>query len=224
MKKNLLLLIVLTMLTFGLFGCLEKQTSRKITVKIYDYEAVEVFNETLDFQQEDTLLELLQAHEVIQLHGETNTDGFDITEVCGINVKDYDRVSWNILVNGESSEVGVSDIPLKDKDIIELKLITLVKKITVKVSNYEAVEVFNDSLEFQKEDTLLGLLQTHEVIQLKGETSTYGFFITEICGVNANDYKNTFWNIVVNGENSLVGISDIPLKNKDIIELKLINW
>lgn len=123
MKKNLLLFIIVTMLTFGLFGCTKTRSDGKITVKVYDYEAVEVFNETLNFNENDTLLELLQSHETIKLNGENNTFGFYITEVCGINANDYKETFWNIVINGENSLVGISDISLKDKDVIELKLI-----------------------------------------------------------------------------------------------------
>jgi len=75
-----------------------------------------------------------------------------------------------------------------------------------------------------EEYTLLKLLQDHEEIKLKGEEGTYGFYIIELVEVSSNDYQNTYWSIEVNGEYSLVGISDIELSDDDIIELSLIGY
>ncbi|NLM31246.1 MAG: DUF4430 domain-containing protein, partial [Acholeplasmataceae bacterium] len=96
--------------------------------------------------------------------------------------------------------------------------------ITVIVVNYEKEEVFNGEISFREGDTLLGLLQEHEEIQMGGREESYGFYITTICDINAEDYPETFWQIDVNGLSSLVGISDIPLKDKDEIKFSLINW
>ncbi|HHZ18202.1 MAG TPA: DUF4430 domain-containing protein [Acholeplasmataceae bacterium] len=96
--------------------------------------------------------------------------------------------------------------------------------ITVIVVNYEQEEVFNGKINFQEDDTLLGLLQEHEEIRLGGREESYGFYITTICGINAEDYPQTFWMIEINGVSALVGISDIPLKDKDEIKFSLINW
>lgn len=96
--------------------------------------------------------------------------------------------------------------------------------ITVIVVNYEKEEVFNGEISFREGDTLLGLLQEHEEIQMGGREESYGFYITTICDINAEDYPETFWQINVNGLFSLVGISDIPLKDKDEIKFSLINW
>lgn len=96
--------------------------------------------------------------------------------------------------------------------------------ITVIVINFEKQEVFNGNIAFTEQDTLLGLLQNHEDIMLSGEEQSYGYFIKEVCGVNSDDYPQTFWFITVNDEDPLKGISDIPLKDGDTIALQLINW
>lgn len=97
-------------------------------------------------------------------------------------------------------------------------------KIEVRVYNYESKEVFKGKISFTEEDTLLKLLQDHKDIKLKGEESALGFYILEIKGINANDYEFTFWNVKVNSENSPVGISEIKLVDKDVIEFWLISW
>lgn len=96
--------------------------------------------------------------------------------------------------------------------------------IEVKVYDVESVEVFKGNIKFSEEDTLEELLKNHEKIKMKGETSSFGFYIVEMVGVNANDHENTFWNIKVNGEDSMVGVSELDLVDKDVIEFRLISW
>ena len=96
--------------------------------------------------------------------------------------------------------------------------------ITVIVVDYENETVFEDTIEFNKDDTLVELLQEHEDIHLVGEEQAIGFFIHEVCGISALDYPETFWYVAVNGESSLVGISEISLQDNDEIKLSLIDW
>ncbi|MCK9536911.1 MAG: DUF4430 domain-containing protein [Bacilli bacterium] len=96
--------------------------------------------------------------------------------------------------------------------------------IRVIVVNYEKEEVFNNLIDFYEDNTLLGLLQAHDEIQLDGEEQSYGFYIIKMCGISAKDYSETYWKIEVNGNYSLVGIAEIPLKDKDEIKFLLINW
>lgn len=97
----------------------------------------------------------------------------------------------------------------------------LAGEVTIIVYNNNSEEVFNRKLQFMSDDTLLELLQNNEDVALKGENSQFGFYITEMCGINANNYQNTYWSIMVNGEYSLVGISDLGLKDQDVIEFIL---
>lgn len=96
--------------------------------------------------------------------------------------------------------------------------------VEIKIYNFEAVEVFNDEVKFAEEDTLEDLLKEHKKIQMKGETASFGFYITDLVGVSSNDHTNSFWNIKVNGEDSMVGISLIELVDGDIYEFHLIGF
>ncbi|HPN60753.1 MAG TPA: DUF4430 domain-containing protein, partial [Bacilli bacterium] len=93
--------------------------------------------------------------------------------------------------------------------------------INVVVLDLEDEEIFKGSIDYQKDDTLLGILQKHETIALKGETSSYGFYITEVKGINASSFTKAYWSILVNGEYSMVGISEIDLVDGMSITLAL---
>lgn len=97
-------------------------------------------------------------------------------------------------------------------------------EITVIVENNAGDEVFNETIAFGEDDTLLGLLQNHPTIALKGEEQTFGFYITEVYGIDANDYERTYWSISVNGEYSLVGIGDIELIKDDVITFSMLTY
>lgn len=96
--------------------------------------------------------------------------------------------------------------------------------IEVKVYNVESELVYSGEIDFQEDDSLIELLKEHEEIQMKGEDQSFGFYIIEMSGISAEDYENVFWNIKVNGEDSLVGISQIELVDGDLIEFALISW
>ncbi|HEY8396098.1 MAG TPA: DUF4430 domain-containing protein [Bacilli bacterium] len=81
--------------------------------------------------------------------------------------------------------------------------------VRIVIENSESTVLFDGVLDFTKNDTLIGLLQNHEEIRMRGETSQYGLYITELCGVKA---ENAYWAIYVDGEYAMVGVSDIPLK------------
>lgn len=96
--------------------------------------------------------------------------------------------------------------------------------ITVKVYDVDQEEVFSGEIKIKKGDSLVELLKNHKEIQMKGEDQSFGFYIVEMAGINANDYEKVFWNIKVNGEDSLVGISQLEITDGDIIEFALISW
>ncbi|MGD9887092.1 MAG: DUF4430 domain-containing protein [Bacilli bacterium] len=123
MKKKFLLLVLLLTLPIVLFGCDKGAESEgSINVIVLNHEKQEEFNGNISYQKEDTLLGILQAHEIIALKGEVQSFGFYILEVCGINVNEYTNVYWSILVNGEYSMVGISEIDLVDGMNISLSL------------------------------------------------------------------------------------------------------
>lgn len=92
-------------------------------------------------------------------------------------------------------------------------------EFTLVVKDTTSQELFRGDIAFDKDDTLVNLLKSHQQVAMKGEEGVYGFFITEVCGVAAG--ASQFWSIKVNGEDSMVGISSIKLQDKDLIELIL---
>ncbi len=74
-------------------------------------------------------------------------------------------------------------------------------------------------IEFTKKDSLEALVVDHEEILAKGGRSQYGLFIEEMCGVEAPE--NHFWKIYVDGEDPMLGVSMIPLKDKSTVEFVL---
>lgn len=96
--------------------------------------------------------------------------------------------------------------------------------ITVEIIDFEGKELFNDEIKFDAEDTLVDLLKNHKEIKMTGETSEFGFYIISLCEVSASNENKTYWSIEVNGEYSLVGVSEITLIDGEEISFSLIGW
>ena len=98
-------------------------------------------------------------------------------------------------------------------------------EITLVVVDEAGKELFNDELAYFTGDTLVDVFTKDEKVKMTGETSEYGFFIESVCGKKATDAGETyFWNLKVNGEVSLVGISSVVIENGMKIELILTDW
>ena len=98
-------------------------------------------------------------------------------------------------------------------------------EITLVVVDEAGEELFNDELAYFTGDTLVDVFTKDEKVKMTGETSEYGFFIESVCGKNATDAGETyFWNLKVNGEVSLVGISFVVIEDGMKIELILTDW
>lgn len=96
--------------------------------------------------------------------------------------------------------------------------------VTVQIVDFDGKELFNDEIKFDADDTLVDLLKNHKKIKMTGETSEYGFYVVSLCGVSASNEDHTYWSIEVNGEYSLVGVSDITLVDGIEIAFLLIGW
>ncbi|HOE06184.1 MAG TPA: DUF4430 domain-containing protein [Bacilli bacterium] len=96
--------------------------------------------------------------------------------------------------------------------------------VTVQIVDFDGKELFNDEIKFDADDTLVDLLKNHKKIKMTGETSEYGFYVVSLCGVSASNEDHTYWSIEVNGEYSLVGVSDIVLVDGIEIAFLLIGW
>jgi len=92
-----------------------------------------------------------------------------------------------------------------------------VKEITVQVIvPGEDVQEFVITTEAY---TLRQALEEKDMI--KGQTSTYGFYITEVNGRKADESKQEWWCITKDGEEIFTGIDLINIQDKDKYELTL---
>ena len=97
--------------------------------------------------------------------------------------------------------------------------------ITVIVVDSDKTELFEGELVFNEGDSLVDLLKNHEEIKLGGSDSEYGFYIESVCGKNASDAGATFyWNLKINGEDSMVGISSVVIEDEMEVKLSLVDW
>lgn len=123
MRKKGLVLVILAMFALFLFGCTKEEGSGEFTLIVENLAGEEIVNDTISFTKDDTLLELLQAHEETKVKGEESSFGFYISEVAGI--KSDSTNYWSIEINGEYALVGVSEIQMKDQDVIKLVLVEI---------------------------------------------------------------------------------------------------
>ena len=78
---------------------------------------------------------------------------------------------------------------------------------------------FNEETKIKTKETSLGKdLDERGIIE--SSSSSYGRFVTGVNGRKADDSKQQWWNLVVNGKNSDKGIDNVMINNKD--EYKLI--
>lgn len=127
MRRKFTMVTLFIVLMFGLFvlgGC-NKQTEGEgvIEVQIVDFEGNELFHDEIDFDVDDTLVDLLKNHKEIKMTGETSEIGFYIVSLCEVSASNENKTYWSIEVNGEYALVGVSEIPLIDGDEISFLLI-----------------------------------------------------------------------------------------------------
>lgn len=60
-----------------------------------------------------------------------------------------------------------------------------------------------------------------ECFQFKSKTSSWGDYITRLCGVEHNPIKRTYWSFVINGKSSTVGAGNYKMKSGDIVKFIL---
>lgn len=75
------------------------------------------------------------------------------------------------------------------------------------------------------EEFLYDLLMAHEetlgVVILE---SSFGPMLIGLEGYTADESKNEFYHILINGEPAMVGIKDIPVLDGDVYTFELTNW
>ncbi len=92
------------------------------------------------------------------------------------------------------------------------------KEYTLIVTDTE--NSFNEKFELKTTESSLGDdLDKQGLIQYKKDS--YGRFVTGVNGRKADDSKQQWWNLIINGESSQRGIDDVMINDKDEVKLVL---
>lgn len=68
------------------------------------------------------------------------------------------------------------------------------------------------------------LLENEQEIKLEILDSSFGPMLTGLEGYSANESKQEFYHISINGEAAMVGIKDIPVLEGDVYRFEIMNW
>lgn len=95
--------------------------------------------------------------------------------------------------------------------------------------NVEVIDAGGESLYTgvitkDKEFDIVDTLTAHTEIKLNGSISDFGYYITGVCGIEANNDLFQFWSLKVNGVDSMVGISEVEINKGDTISFVLTTW
>ena len=223
MKKRLMfvLFLLLSLLTFG---CSCSQSKFSVEVLKLDGTAL-VEEKELKLVKDLDLVAVLKADEDIRLDGSDGEYGFYITKAGGYEANASENEFWQLSVNGKQSDVGISALEVKAKDKITLQVTQWFDSLHVVIKDLEGTKLLDKTIEYlgYKESILDALLNDSEV-GLEGSTGEYGFFITKVKGIEANAAENEYWQILVDGVPSAVGISSLELSYGQTLSLELSQW
>ncbi|MBP6885241.1 MAG: DUF4430 domain-containing protein [Bacilli bacterium] len=223
MKKRLMfvLFLLLSLLTFG---CSCSQDKFSVEVLKLDGTAL-VEEKELKLVKDLDLVAVLKADEDIRLGGSDGEYGFYITKAGGYEANASENEFWQLSVNGKQSDVGISALEVKAKDKITLQVTQWFDSLHVVIKDLEGTKLLDKTIEYlgYKESILDALLNDSEV-GLEGSTGEYGFFITKVKGIEANSAQNEYWQILVDGVPSSVGISSLELAYGQTLSLELSQW
>ncbi|HOH58741.1 MAG TPA: DUF4430 domain-containing protein [Bacilli bacterium] len=223
MKKRLMfvLFLLLSLLTFG---CSCSQDKFSVEVLKLDGTAL-VEEKELKLVKDLDLVAVLKADEDIRLDGSDGEYGFYITKAGGYEANASENEFWQLSVNGKQSDVGISALEVKAKDKITLQVTQWFDSLHVVIKDLEGTKLLDKTIEYlgYKESILDALLNDSEV-GLEGSTGEYGFFITKVKGIEANSAQNEYWQILVDGVPSSVGISSLELAYGQTLSLELSQW
>ena len=223
MKKRLMfvLFLLLSLLTFG---CSCSQSKFSVEVLKLDGTAL-VEEKELKLVKDLDLVAVLKADEDIRLDGSDGEYGFYITKAGGYEANASENEFWQLSVNGKQSDVGISALEVKAKDKITLQVTQWFDSLHVVIKDLEGTKLLDKTIEYlgYKESILDALLNDSEV-GLEGSTGEYGFFITKVKGIEANAAENEYWQILVDGVPSAVGISSLELAYGQTLSLELSQW
>lgn len=110
--------------------------------------------------------------------------------------------------------IGISSY----KFYVNSKAVAGLKEYKVIVTDTD--NTFNEEFKIETEENSLGKdLNEKKLIEV--ENGPYGRFVTGVHGRKADESKQEWWNLVVNGENSSTGIDDVMINDGDIVEFIL---
>ena len=94
------------------------------------------------------------------------------------------------------------------------------KKITIQVTHIDKAAHKDQTFEVKtKEEYLLGAARS--VVKIEGENGQYGLFVKTVDGETADEQKQQWWCIMVNGEMGVLGIDTQPVEDGGKYELIL---
>ncbi|MDD3623203.1 MAG: DUF4430 domain-containing protein [Bacilli bacterium] len=223
MKKRLMFVLFL-LLSLVTFGC--SCSTSKFSVEVLKLDGTALVEEKeLKLEKDLDLVAVLKADEDIKLGGNESEYGFYITKAGGYEANASENEFWQLSVNGEKSDVGISALEVKANDKITLQVTQWYDSLHVVIKDLEGTKLLDKTIEYlgYKESILDALLNDSEV-GLEGNQGEYGYFITGVKGITADATKNEYWQILVNGEAASVGISSLELAYGDVLSLELSQW
>ena len=223
MKKRLMFVLFL-LLSLVTFGC--SCSTSKFSVEVLKLDGTALVEEKeLKLEKDLDLVAVLKADEDIKLGGNESEYGFYITKAGGYEANASENEFWQLSVNGEKSDVGISALEVKANDKITLQVTQWFDSLHVVIKDLEGTKLLDKTIEYlgYKESILDALLNDSEV-GLEGNQGEYGYFITGVKGITADATKNEYWQILVNGEAASVGISSLELAYGDVLSLELSQW
>lgn len=108
--------------TFSLISYSQDDDSvvNAVTIIVIDSELKEVFNEEIEFTEDNTLEVIMKNHDALAIKGIDYSFGFFITTIAGIEAGSTEF--WFVEINGVGAMVGISEIELVDKDVYTFTL------------------------------------------------------------------------------------------------------
>ena len=98
------------------------------------------------------------------------------------------------------------------------------KDVTIQVVN-EDMDM-DDSFEYSTDhEFLFELMKEHEEeLNFQYDSGDFGPMVTSLNGYSADDSKQEYYHITVNGEDAVTGVSEIPLNDGDKYKFEIVNY
>ena len=94
------------------------------------------------------------------------------------------------------------------------------KKITIQVTHIDKNAHKDQTFDVKTKEEFL-LAAARSVVKVEGDPSEFGLYVTTVDGETADESKQQWWCIMVNGEMGALGIDSQPVKEGDRFELIL---